>query len=273
MVKVANMNKEKMDNSYDLPFLFSLPYLNGGSEKIVPLPFVGHLKKTGYGIEASKSDLKTLEKSCLRDEISCLRAQIIALKAERVSFNKNLTKLRKDSLYDQLTNLPNRRLFTNSFHQSIQSGGRANTYSALLFFDLDKFKSINDTYGHAIGDRLLMEFARRLKKSIRGTDTLARLGGDEFVALLKNLHQDKNEATKRVEELANKILLDVSRSLNIKVNGVIYNLSPLCRVSIGVKLFLTNVQNEKKYLDKVIALADEAMFHAKSSGGNQVQIN
>src|SRR5690606_40513005 len=89
--------------------------------------------------------------------------------------------------YDPLTGLPNRYMFNNSFTRSIQSAKRKSEKLALLFIDLDHFKEVNDSCGHAAGDRLLVEVARRIQNSIRETDTAARLAGDEFVVVLENI--------------------------------------------------------------------------------------
>lgn len=91
---------------------------------------------------------------------------------------------RRISLLDPLTNIPNRALFLEKLESEIKKAQRNNNSFAVLFFDLNKFKNINDDYGHEAGDKILVEFSQRVSSVLRASDTLARLGGDEFVAIL-----------------------------------------------------------------------------------------
>jgi diguanylate cyclase (GGDEF)-like protein len=211
--------------------------------------------------------------ACQMDELLNLRKQVTRLEAERAGMDKKMVKSRIEALYDPLTQLPNRRLLIDRFHHAIQTSKRNNTYLALLFFDIDKFKTTNDTYGHLIGDKFLIEVARRMQKSIRQTDTLARLGGDEFVALLTSLDSDKDLASSQVTLVAEKILMDVARPIKIKSQAVTHKIDSLCRVSVGINLFLPFNQGQKNRLENIMALADQAMFNAKIVGGNRIQIN
>lgn len=210
---------------------------------------------------------------CVNNEVEFLREQLSILYSENNNLAKKLAKVRHESLHDELTNLPNRRLLVDRFNKVLESGKDKNTYSALLFFDLDGFKSINDIYGHLVGDQILVEVARRIRKSIRATDTLARIGGDEFVALLANLKDDKSNASRKIELISTKILKNVSGSIKIKAQGEVRVLSPLCKLSIGANIFTSDITDQKKYLEKILAIADKAMLYAKSMGGNQIQIN
>lgn len=209
----------------------------------------------------------------IEDELQSLRNQISGLEGERGDLQKALAKASNDSLHDQLTNLPNRRLFIDRFNQAIESGLRGDSYLALLYFDIDGFKAINDQYGHLIGDKFLVMVAERIQKSIRRADTLARIGGDEFVALFTNLNSDKDEACKKVSFIANTIFHNVSSPVAIGLVGDTKKINPICSLSIGANIFLASIQDKKIYLEKVMKIADEAMFCAKSFGGNQIQIN
>jgi diguanylate cyclase (GGDEF)-like protein/PAS domain S-box-containing protein len=106
-------------------------------------------------------------------------------------------QVRQLAFYDTLTSLPNRRLLNDRLSQAMSAGQRSGLYGALMFLDLDNFKPINDAYGHGVGDLLLIEAASRLKKCVRGMDTVARFGGDEFVVMLSELDTDKSDATEQ----------------------------------------------------------------------------
>lgn len=162
-------------------------------------------------------------------------------------------KLKSMAQYDQLTQLPNRVLLQERLQCSIElaraSGGRL----ALLYLDLDKFKQVNDTLGHAAGDILLQEVARRLKQCVRETDTVARIGGDEFVILLDRVNHVEDAGI-----VADKIL----RALNVPMmlRGVHWQILP----SIGIAHYPENAKD----LVQLFRHADEAMYRAKRGGGN-----
>src|SRR5690606_4094706 len=98
------------------------------------------------------------------------------------------------AFYDPLTKLPNRRLLLDRLNHAMSTGKRTGQYSALLFIDLDNFKNLNDTAGHAVGDQLLQQVGQRLSELLREGDTIARLGGDEFVVILEGLAPDTDAA-------------------------------------------------------------------------------
>lgn len=192
---------------------------------------------------------------------------------ERVERAAELVRANAQALYDQLTLLPNRRLFIDRFSQTFLASKRNNSYTALLFLDLDKFKLVNDHYGHAAGDLLLIEVAARIKKSIRDTDTVARIGGDEFAALLSNLDPDKNIATSQVEVIAEKIRSSIAMPVKITHDKKELVIVPQCTISIGANLFLYSSVEPKIILENMLALSDEAMYRVKKAGGNQVFFN
>jgi len=174
-------------------------------------------------------------------------------------------------LHDTLTNLPNRILFDDRLKQSMYLSNRNNSYAALLFMDINNFKSLNDNYGHIYGDVVLVEMAARLRSCIRDTDTAARIGGDEFVVILNNLHQKKSNARPQAADLAEKIrtTLFANYKLTIKCdNKKDFHIQHRCTVSIGLILFKDEQLSPKKLTD----LADKAMYQAKNfDGGNRVQ--
>ena len=162
------------------------------------------------------------------------------------------------AFYDPLTNLPNRRLLMDRMQQVIAASVRSGQYGALLFLDLDHFKTLNDTRGHEVGDMLLRQVAERLKTCVRREDTVALLGGDEFVVMLHELSTRSDEAAAFARRVGEKIL----RALNMpySLDGIIHHSTP----SIGVTLLGGTVQPSVDLLKQ----ADIAMYQVKSRGRN-----
>jgi diguanylate cyclase (GGDEF)-like protein/PAS domain S-box-containing protein len=156
--------------------------------------------------------------------------------------------------YDAVTELPNRRLFFDRLDQEIRKCRRSTQSLALFFIDLDRFKEVNDTCGHDIGDRLLVEAAQRLNACVRDTDTLARLGGDEFTLILTELND-----THRVEAVAVNIRDALARPFVI--DEIALNISG----SIGIALYPDNTADAYD----LVAKADIAMYEAKRQGRNR----
>ncbi|MBU3621733.1 GGDEF domain-containing protein [Polynucleobacter sp. CS-Odin-A6] len=191
-------------------------------------------------------------------------------KEKRVS---ELAAAKEDALYDHLTKLPNRKLFSDRFNQALLASRRSKGYSAILFLDLDKFKLVNDSYSHEVGDSLLIEIADRIKKSIRDTDTVARFGGDEFVVLLTQLNQDKKIANSEAALISEKIRSSVEIPVTTDHMGVKVVIQPQCTASIGVTLFLYVLGEPSAILKKILNQADNGMYQAKKAGGNQIQFD
>jgi len=167
-------------------------------------------------------------------------------------------KILKLAQYDLLTGLPNRALLKEHIHRAIQRSSRNFDYYALLFIDLDNFKTVNDTVGHNIGDMVLLEAARRLKKAIRSSDIVARLGGDEFVVLIDSEEMDKNLVIHQVNVIAQNILDE------LKVPYLIEENEFRITASIGIKLFNNDIMS----MDELMKYADSAMYNAKEEGRN-----
>lgn len=177
--------------------------------------------------------------------------------------------IRQQALYDPLTKLPNRRLLVDRLGLVLSVSKRTNTFSALLFLDLDNFKPLNDTHGHEAGDLLLIEVASRLKGCVRETDTVARLGGDEFVVVLPQLDKDNETSTQEAAMLAEKIRSELAKPYILKTkddDGKNIIVEHHCTASIGVTLLI----NEKTHINDILRNADDAMYLAKNSGRNQV---
>ncbi len=161
------------------------------------------------------------------------------------------------ALYDALTGLPNRKLLDERLGVELTKARRDRSHVALLFIDLDKFKPVNDNFGHAYGDLLLKEVARRLQSCMRESDTASRLGGDEFVALLSGIEDD--EATLRV---ADKILLRLTEPYEIA--GHTFHIS----ASIGAAVYPRDGIDSKS----LVRSADVAMYVAKNAGRANVKL-
>lgn len=170
-------------------------------------------------------------------------------------------KQQKDDLqhiahHDSLTNLPNRALFLMRLRQAISKAKRTGLQMAVLFVDLDRFKEINDTLGHAVGDMVLKEVAKRFKKSIREEDALARLGGDEFTFISEGLKKPQHAAS-----MAQKII--TSLELPFDTNNHQFFLT----ASIGISVY----PQDGESADKLLRNADAAMYKAKEEGKNTFQ--
>lgn len=155
--------------------------------------------------------------------------------------------------YDGLTSLPNRALFYDRLHQALSLAKRGKVGLALMFLDLDRFKEVNDTLGHHIGDQLLKHVAERLRQCVRASDTVARLGGDEFTVLLYDPHTQED-----ISRIAEKIIKLISQPYAIEGNDVHIG------VSIGISRFSDDTEDE----DSLVNLADKAMYAAKAGGRN-----
>ena len=167
-------------------------------------------------------------------------------------------KIQHLAYYDLLTNLPNRRLLIDRLEHSLAVNARHKNHGAILFIDLDHFKTLNDTKGHSIGDLLLVEVAKRLQSCAREGDTLARLGGDEFVVILEDLNEDAAQAAVQVEALCSKIINAVNQPYHL--DNYLYHSS----ASIGICMF----SNQQITVDELLKRADIAMYQAKSAGRN-----
>ena len=182
------------------------------------------------------------------DELGLLarafNAMIEAVKAEQA-------KLHRQANFDILTGLPNRMMAFDRIALEIARARRSLQRFAIFFIDLDNFKSVNDSLGHAVGDEMLIATGGRLRAVLRDADTVARLGGDEFLILAPNIADEV-----QVEEIAERLIKAISEPLNLSGRKVV------ARCSIGIALFPDNGEN----VETLMANADNAMYQAKATG-------
>jgi diguanylate cyclase (GGDEF)-like protein len=165
-------------------------------------------------------------------------------------------QLRNIALHDKLTGLPNRFLLDDRLEQAVYRAGRNGGRFALLFVDLDRFKPVNDSFGHRIGDELLKSVAQRLKDCVRKGDTVARTGGDEFVIVLNEMGKSADAAS-----VSGKVLEALTRPFHIEGN----ELGISC--SIGISVF----PEDGGDITTLMINADKAMYHAKKTGRSNFQ--
>ena len=178
----------------------------------------------------------------------------VAAAIERKQMYERLEHLAQ---YDQLTHLPNRQLFLDRLKTALARARREQTLLSLLFIDLDRFKEVNDKFGHAIGDLLLQRAAQRLLECVRASDTVARLGGDEFVVLLEG-----GQGREHASAAAHKILAAFGQDFDLECQRL------YIQPSIGVAIYPDHGGEEHRLLGH----ADEAMYLSKRNGGNQVRV-
>ncbi len=191
--------------------------------------------------------------SAVYDVRGCIR-HFVALFSDITDQKEQAQQLEHIAHYDMLTGLPNRTLFADRLYQAMVIAKRAHTRLAVVFIDLDGFQTVNEAYGHKMGDQLLRVVARNMRMTLREGDTLARLGGDEFAAVLSDL--DAHTTTQLVMQ---RLLSAVSQPCLIE--GETLNIS----ASIGLTYY---PQEDDVVADQLLRQADQAMYHAKQIGKN-----
>ena len=170
-------------------------------------------------------------------------------------------KIQQLAFHDSLTRLPNRLLMLDRLQHALASNTRSGRGGALLFIDLDNFKTLNDTLGHVIGDLLLQQVAERLVSCVREGDTVARFGGDEFVVMLEDLSEHIFQAAEQAEEVGEKILASLNQSYQLAAHEF------RTSASIGAAVF-----NEDRHgAEELLQQADIAMYQAKKAGRNALR--
>jgi len=204
-------------------------------------------------------------------ELYAARAKLRQTAAELAERNEQLTReiaerqlietmVRHQASHDPLTGLPNRMLFHDRLHGAIQRASRHLTRFALAFVDIDGFKQVNDSHGHAAGDALLQEIAARLSAHLRGNDTVARLGGDEFALLLEEIDEPRVAL-----QLCEKLCAVLREPYSLRVNGEPVEVR--VGASIGIAPYAPDEQADAD--ERLMRAADRAMYAAKRSGKNR----
>jgi diguanylate cyclase (GGDEF)-like protein len=215
----------------------------------VPLDFgSGRHGALGFASRSATVPLTDFDREILRSV-----AELIAVSIDRASEGKRLQGL---AHYDALTALPNRLLLSDHFKQAIANAQRRGDHVAVYFIDIDKFKVINDTYGHHAGDEVLRTVARRLLKGCRSSDTVARLGGDEFIVLRPGM-----SIGAQPEALAARLRADLEAPCDIE--GLDLNIS----VGIGISVFPQDGKDQRTLLES----ADLALYAAKACGAGSIR--
>ncbi len=169
------------------------------------------------------------------------------------------------AFYDQLTTLPNRRLLLDRLRMALATCARTRRYGALMFLDLDNFKSLNDLHGHEVGDQMLIEVAHRIVDCIREQDSAARFGGDEFVVMIEDLSDELSEAVTQAEIVAEKIRANLALPYVLLREGE--PVTHRCSSSIGVTVF----RDHDETVEQLLKWTDMAMYKAKDAGRNVIR--
>jgi len=209
-----------------------------------------------------------LDISAVRDDLGVTQ-QYVAVFSDITARKELEERVRQMAFYDPLTALPNRRLLTDRLGQALLFGKRNGMYGALMFLDLDNFKPLNDTHGHAMGDLLLIEVARRLQACVRQNDTVARIGGDEFVVMLTKLGTHAEASQAQALAIAEKIRSSLAQTYCLTPAGHAQRTAAIehhCSCSIGLVLFAPGQDDQ----DAIVEQADAAMYQAKAAGRNRV---
>jgi len=191
------------------------------------------------------------------DGVPCILAYTTDITARKAAEEQ----IQRLAFFDPLTHLPNRRLLMDRLEQAIASCTRHQRLGALLYIDLDNFKTLNDSYGHDKGDLLLKQVGARLVEGVRDGDTVARLGGDEFVVMLEDLSGNAMEAATQAETVGRKIMSALNESYDIRP------LSVQSTPSMGITLFGAQHEN----IEEPLKRADLAMYQAKAAGRNTIR--
>ena len=237
--------------------------LKQGKEVKIPVQIIKEAitqnKEVEYKVAKAADDLhqvntelanEVAERLVIEGELSDIKDDLADVRDDLLKSQAKEEESRKVALHDVLTGLPNRVLFKESLDYGLIQAKRHGWKLAVLFMDIDNFKNINDSYGHDMGDKVLLMVADRLKSATRGEDTVSRWGGDEFVCLLLEIKQEAD-----VTHLAEMIVKRISEAFKIK--GVVFSI----RVSIGIAMYPADGETA----DILFKNADTAMYKAKGT--------
>ena len=206
--------------------------------------------KTALSVPALLQNTRRAQQ--LQQENESLQLALKAALQQIATEHQQLLNLQQSSQFDQLTNTPNRLLLQDRFMQGLKQAQRLGHQLGVLFIDLDHFKAINDTLGHAAGDEVLRQVSCRMQQSIRSGDTVCRYGGDEFVLLLPALATTADAAA-----IADKIIQAIAQPMQVEGQALTLGLS------VGIALYPADGDS----IAALTAAADQAMYQAKALGG------
>jgi diguanylate cyclase (GGDEF)-like protein len=264
---------EKVEAMFGLPVSVVKPDASHLVERIVPEDRAAFLEKVEQSREAMAPFETDFRARTLDNGIAWIEARSVPSRladdstlwhgyffdvTQRKQTESEIDKL---AFYDPLTGLPNRRLLRDRLAQALAGSQRSRNYGALVFLDLNRFRVINDSAGHVIGDELLIQVGQRLQKAVRAWDTVARIGADEFVLVLKEFCADTVTVAATVEKGCKKIQDSLSEPYDLQ--GIEYTGSS----SIGVTLFY----GHNNSLEKLLSQADMALSRAKEAGPDSIR--
>ncbi len=200
--------------------------------------------RTGAGV------LVPVELSCRPIEFGGKPATAVALR-DLTALRRDEARIRHLALHDALTDLPNRYLMEQRINHALAAAAEVGNGLAVIYLDLDRFKPVNDRYGHAAGDELLAEVAKRLRRELRPTDTLARIGGDEFVAVLSQA-----VTPAYVSEVATRLLAELTRPFRVDTHTI----------EIGASAGIALYPDDGSTVDSLLRAADTALYRVKDEG-------
>jgi diguanylate cyclase (GGDEF)-like protein/PAS domain S-box-containing protein len=232
-------------------------YIKGSSAHLF---WIDYIIKDGFKehkvviVRNAKQTIFRVSATFIKTPTRQLRSVVLTDITEHIEAQETIKQL---AYYDALTNLPNRILFKDRLHSAIESAKRHHELVAVLYLDLDRFKMVNDTLGHSIGDKLLVDVASRIESVLRKTDTVSRVGGDEFIIILPELKESQGAII-----VAKKIVQVMQQTFMIDDNEIITT------TSVGITYFPDQGQDA----ETLIKNADTAMYQAKEQGKNNWKI-
>jgi diguanylate cyclase (GGDEF)-like protein/PAS domain S-box-containing protein len=247
--------------------------IDADRERIVELLTRALAGETGHFEFRAKGPEEKVYKSCfvpIKNK-NGITEKLMGITEDITERKKAEEQVRKLAFYDTLTQLPNRRLLIDRLGHAMAGSKRNNRYGAVMFLDLDKFKALNDTHGHDMGDLLLIEVAQRITRCLREMDTVARFGGDEFVVMVGELDTDKMQSKEKARIIAEKVRVALAEPYLLKRlddSGKVTAIEHHCTSSIGVVLF----KGHDASYEEIFKCADMAMYEAKAGGRNAIRL-
>lgn len=226
---------------------------------VAPLIHMGVILGTLTAINSPDDHSFTVDDAGLVESLARMAAAAVFVSRSLFGRRNQIEELYLLATHDELTRLYNRRMFADIANRAIANAKRLNRMLAIVFFDLDGFKQVNDTYGHYHGDCLLKEIAARIEANIRETETAARLGGDEFVVLFENVASRHG-----VEAAAGRLLNEIGAPISIGANG---------EVRVGASAGIAFFPSDAEIYADLLHLADKALYRAKRAGKNTYRVH